>query len=171
MTSGEVAALLRRLSTGVYVVGVGHRERPNAFTAAWVMQVSFEPLLLALSISPAHASYPLLHESGSFAVSVLAGDQMDLARHFGTASGRDADKLAGVSWRAARRGAPILTAAAAWLECEVEGRAAAGDHEVVFGRVVDGSVVAPDARPLLYAATGNLDGSAALYPSIPGGTG
>ena len=39
-----------------------HGEARNAFTAAWVMQVSFDPLLLALSINPHHSSYRLLKE-------------------------------------------------------------------------------------------------------------
>ena len=51
--SGSIAALFQRLTQGVYVVGVAHGEARNAFTAAWVMQVSFDPLLLALSINPA----------------------------------------------------------------------------------------------------------------------
>jgi len=44
---GSVAALFQRLTQGVYVVGVAHGQVRNAFTAAWVMQVSFDPLLLA----------------------------------------------------------------------------------------------------------------------------
>ena len=55
--SDSVAALFQRLTQGVYVVGVAHGEVRNAFTAAWVMQVSFDPLLLALSINPHHSSY------------------------------------------------------------------------------------------------------------------
>lgn len=164
MTSGDVAALFRRLSTGVYVIGVAHGGRRNAFTAAWLTQVSFEPLLVALSVNPGHASYPILHQSGTFAVSVLSEDQIEAARRFGTVSGREHDKLEGSGWRPARGGAPVLRDALAWLECEVAGRAAAGDHEIVLGRVVDGDITAPGARPLLYADTGNLDGSEALYP-------
>ena len=55
MTS-SIAALFRTLTQGVYVIGVAHGEERNAFTAAWVMQVSFDPLLLALSINPGHSS-------------------------------------------------------------------------------------------------------------------
>lgn len=160
----DVAAVFRRLSLGVYVIGVAEGERRNAFTAAWVMQVSFEPLLLALGINPEHASYPLLQAGGGFTVSVLRDSQLHLARRFGTSSGRDRDKLDGVEWRPGRRGAPILRDALAWFDCEAAGRMAAGDHELVLGRVVDGGQLPPDGRPLLYAATGDLDGSRALYP-------
>ena len=58
--STSIAALFQRLTQGVYVVGVAHGQVRNAFTAAWVMQVSFDPLLLALSIDPHHSSYRLL---------------------------------------------------------------------------------------------------------------
>ena len=60
--SGSIAALFQRLTQGVYVVGVAHGEVRNAFTAAWVMQVSFDPLLLALSINPHHSSYAAAEE-------------------------------------------------------------------------------------------------------------
>jgi flavin reductase (DIM6/NTAB) family NADH-FMN oxidoreductase RutF len=55
----------------VYVVGAAQDERRDAFTAAWVMQTSFDPLLLALSINPQNASYPLLRASRAFTISVL----------------------------------------------------------------------------------------------------
>ena len=54
--SGSIAALFRRLTQGVYVVGVASGETRDAFTAAWVMQVSYDPLLLALSINANHSS-------------------------------------------------------------------------------------------------------------------
>ncbi len=84
------------------------------------MQVSFDPLLLALSVNPGHASYPLLVAGGGFTVSVLSHDQLDLARHFGTRSGRETDKLAGIAWRPGRTGAPILVGAVAYLECRLD---------------------------------------------------
>ena len=53
------------------MVGVAHGGVRNAFTAAWVMQVSFDPLLLTLSINPHHSSYRLLKEGRAFSVNVL----------------------------------------------------------------------------------------------------
>ena len=160
----DLADLFRRLTAGVYVVGVAEGERRNAFTAAWLMQVSFDPLLLALSVNPGHASYPLLVGGGGFAVSVLSHDQIHLARHFGTRSGREADKLAGIAWRPGRTGAPILTEAVAWLECHLTERLPAGDHEIVIARPLAGELLRPDATPLTYADTGDLDRSRELYP-------
>jgi flavin reductase (DIM6/NTAB) family NADH-FMN oxidoreductase RutF len=160
----EIAALFHQLTLGVYVVGVADAGRRDGFTAAWVMQVSFDPLLLALSINPEHASYPLLLSGGGFAVSVLKQGQVELARRFGTQSGRDHDKLAGLRWRPGRKGAPILEDALAYFDCELTGRMRSGDHQLVVGRVVDGRILTHDAEPMAYADTADMDGSTALYP-------
>jgi flavin reductase (DIM6/NTAB) family NADH-FMN oxidoreductase RutF len=161
----EITELFRRLTYGVYVVGVADGDERDAFTAAWVMQTSFDPLLLALSINPEHASYPLLHAGRGFTVNVLKQGQHDLARRFGTRSGRDEDKLAGIRWRPGRTGAPILQDALAYFDCELTGHTPAGDHQLVLGLVTDGEVLDRNAAPLTYADTGDMDGSSALYPS------
>ena len=160
----DIAALFHRLTQGVYVIGVADGERRDAFTAAWVMQASFDPLLLALSINPDNASHPILHAGGSFTVNVLRRGELALARRFGTTSGRDEDKLAGVAWRPGARGAPILDQALAYFDCELHASLDAGDHELVLGRVTDGRVLALDAEPMSYAETGAMDGSGELYP-------
>lgn len=162
--SNQIAALFRRLTLGVYAVGVTDGQRRDAFTAAWIMQASFKPLLLAVSINPDNASYELLHATGGFTVNVLKQGQLDLARLLGTRSGRDENKLAGVRSRPGRLGSPILEDALAYFDCELMGRTRAGDHELVLGQVVDGKILDRDAVPLTYADTGDMDGSSALYP-------
>jgi flavin reductase (DIM6/NTAB) family NADH-FMN oxidoreductase RutF len=161
----QVEAVFRRLTLGVYVVGVAGDGRSDAFTAAWLMQAAFEPLLLALSINRGHASYPLLRAGGGFVVNVLKQEQLDLVRAFGTQSGRDRDKLAGVRWRPGRGGAPILEEALGYFDCRLEASLPAGDHELVLGRVLEARLLDPEAVPLRYAETGDMDGSSALYPA------
>jgi flavin reductase (DIM6/NTAB) family NADH-FMN oxidoreductase RutF len=162
--ASPVLPLFRRLTNGVYVIGVSHDGRSNGFTAAWVTQVSFDPLLLSLSINPEHFSYRLLRESQAFTISILKQDQLELARHFGCQSGAHTDKLAGQRWRPGIHGAPVLLDAAAYLECQIVGTMSAGDHQLVVGRVTAGELLDPDAAPLAYADTGDMDGSSALYP-------
>ena len=165
MSRSEISELFHRLTGGVYVVGAAEGEKRDGFTAAWVMQASFDPLLLALSINPSNASYKLLHAGGGFTVNVLKREQLDLARRFGTRSGRDEDKLAGIPWRPGRRGAPILQGALAYFDCELAGSMQAGDHELVLGRVTDGQLLDRHGIPLTYADTGDMDGSSSLYSS------
>lgn len=160
--SGKLAPLFRTLTHGVYVIGVAGDGRHNAFTAAWVMQVSFDPLMLALSINRRHSSYALLRAGNGFTVSVLRRDQDEVALHFGKPA--TVDKLASVPWHQSARGQPLLDDAVAWFECEFVRECPAGDHLVVIGRVVDGALHAPAAQPMNYHDTGDMDGSAALFP-------
>ena len=137
--SGSIAVLFQRLTQGVYVVGVAHGETRNAFTAAWVMQVSYDPLLLALSINSNHSSYRLLKEGRSFSVNVLKKGQLDLADHYGRRAG--ADKLALTDWTNDRIGPPLLREGLAWFKCQVVSEHPVGDHVLVVGRVIDGRLV------------------------------
>jgi flavin reductase (DIM6/NTAB) family NADH-FMN oxidoreductase RutF len=164
--SRSVAALFKRLTQGVYVVGVAHGEVRNAFTAAWVMQVSFDPLLLALSINPHHSSYRLLKEGRSFSVNVLKKGQLDLAEHYGGPA--RADKLAGTEWKTDRLGLPLLREALAWFECQVLSEYPAGDHVLVLGKVIGGKLLDSEAEPMSYGQTGEMDGASALFPDVFG---
>lgn len=167
--SDEVAALFRRVTHGVYVVGVAHGTARDAFTASSLGHASYQPPLLSIAVNPDHAAYRLLRHASNFAISVLDIDQVELARHFGEDSPPTGDKLNGMAWHCGSRGAPILDEALAYFECEVVSDIAAGDHRLIVARVVAGRLVRPDAQPLLYATTGNLDGSATLFPDrLPG---
>ena len=164
--SRSIAALFQRLTQGVYVVGVAHGAVRNAFTAAWVMQVSFDPLLLTLSINPHHSSYRLLKEGRAFSVNVLKKGQLDLAEHYGQPA--RADKLVGTEWTTDRTGLPLLREALAWFECRLVGEHPAGDHRLVLGKVIGGKLVDSEAEPLSYRETGAMDGASALFPDVFG---
>jgi flavin reductase (DIM6/NTAB) family NADH-FMN oxidoreductase RutF len=164
--TGSIAALFQRLTQGVYVVGVAHGEVRNVFTAAWVMQVSYDPLLLALSINPHHSSYILLKEGRSFSVNVLKKGQLDLVDHYGRSA--RGDKLALTEWTTDRIGLPLLREALAWFECQVVSEHSAGDHMLVLGKVIDGKLLDSEAEPMSYRETGAMDGASTLYPDVLG---
>ena len=84
--------LVKQISHGVYIIGVTDGIHQNAFTAAWVMQASFKPPLLALSINPEHYSYQLLLKGGVCTINVLAQNQYAIAEHFGHSA---KDKMVG----------------------------------------------------------------------------
>ena len=151
--------LFKQISHGVYVIGVSDGTHQNAFTAAWVMQVSFNPPLLAISINPEHYSYQLLQAGGVCTVNVLSHDQYNLAEHFGRSGN---DKMAGFHWQKDKTGAPILSESLAYFDCQVSHYTDAGDHKIAICKVI---AAAPlnKGRPLLYNQTGEMDGSSELY--------
>ena len=156
--------LFRRLTCGVYVVTVSHDGRRGGFTAAWVTPVSFDPLMVAVSINAGNATWALIEKGHRFAINVLESGQHDVARRFGLQSGRDVDKFSGVRTLTASDGSLILADAVSWLGCRVDQHLPAGDHLVVIARVVSGDVLNATAAPMRYAETGNMDGSVELYP-------
>ena len=157
-----IPELFQRLTTGVYVIGVGKGDRRNAFTAAWVMQVSYDPLLVALSINAKHSSYTLLNEHRAFSVNILSKGDLERAAQFGQPA--SAGKMKVAEWTTGRTGLSLLRGAIGWLECEVASETPAGDHRLVVGRVIDGELVDREAEPMLYRETDAMDNSAALFP-------
>lgn len=151
--------LCKLINHGVYVIGVSDGQHRNAFTAAWVMQVSFDPLMLALSINPEHYSYQLLKAGGVCSINVLGREQLTVAEHFGRSA---PDKMAGFEWLEAKTGAPILADSLAYFDCEVSHFSDAGDHKIVVCYVADAATL-NRGEPLLYDQTGDMDGSSELY--------
>ncbi len=142
--SKNIEAAFKQLSHGVYVMGVTDGIYQNAFTAAWVMQASFSPLLLAISINPEHYSYQLLKVGGVCSVNVLGDDQSAVADHFGRAG---KDKMTGFQWH---------------VDCEVSHYSDAGDHKIAICKVISAARL-NQGHPLLYSQTGDMDGSSELY--------
>lgn len=151
--------LTKLINHGVYVIGVSDGEHQNAFTAAWVMQVSFDPLLLAISINPGNYSYQLLKAGGICSVNVLGQHQYAIAEHFGRSV---KDKMAGFQWRTGKTGAPILSESLAYFDCRVSHYTDAGDHQIAVCEVLAAAEL-NSGRPLLYSQTGDMDGSSELY--------
>ncbi len=156
----NIEPALKKLTHGVYVIGVIDGKTTHAFTAAWVMHVSFSPVLLAISIHPEHKSYTLLKQGKVCSVNVLEQQQMDLAAHFGT-SGL-VDKMSVGQWTTATTGAPILEQSLAYFDCKVSHETTAGDHRLLICEVVDAKVLR-EGQPMMYTETDNMDKHSELY--------
>ena len=109
--SQSMADLFKSITTGVHVIGVADGEIRNAFTAAWVMQVSFRPLMIALSISPSHKSHGLLVAGRHFSVNVLDQRQMirviPIQQRVMVFRMRFIEGLAGIGQRLVQEGHPL----------------------------------------------------------------
>jgi flavin reductase (DIM6/NTAB) family NADH-FMN oxidoreductase RutF len=132
---------LRKIPHGVYIVGVAHDGKLNAFTATWLTQVSFTPPLVALGIRKDSHSFEMIKQGRVFSVNLLGKDQKSVAEHFVKPATVIGEKLKDVRHRAGKTGAPILEEAIAYFECEVREIAnERGDHALVIGEVVEAGV-------------------------------
>ena len=156
----NIEHVLKQLTHGVYVVAVAEGEQTNAFTAAWVMQVSFSPVLLAISINPEHHSYQLLKKGKVCSVNVLSHEQMSMAAHFGQSGIKD--KMSLGTWAVALTGAPILQESLAYFDCKVSHEVSAGDHQLVICEVLEARQLNVGVA-MSYSDTGSMDSSTELY--------
>jgi flavin reductase len=128
---------MSRFATGITVLTAAG-ERCHGMTANAFSSVSLEPPLVLCCVAHTARMHAAITAARCFAVSVLAADQEELARYF--ADRRRPDGLAQfdrVDWvPGARTGAPLLSGALAWLECELAESYQGGDHSIFLGRVL-----------------------------------
>jgi flavin reductase len=126
----ELRAAMRRFPAGIAVLTL---RRPFGVTVGSLASVSLDPPLVGVAIGLDTQAHELIREEGGFALSILAGDQRELAQHFA----RSVPPIAqweGIATRDGPRG-PLLMSALAWLECGLWAQYAAGDHSLFVGKV------------------------------------
>lgn len=140
----------KAISHGIYIITTRTKEKINGMTAAWVSQVSIQPLLLMASIAPPRYTHNLIKESGYFAINTLAEKQQDIAKHFGFKTGRKVDKFKDMSYFDAPNGSPVLNEAFAFFECKVIETFTAGDHTLFIGNVMAAKIMRENRKPLIF---------------------
>jgi flavin reductase (DIM6/NTAB) family NADH-FMN oxidoreductase RutF len=162
-----VVEALESLPYGLYIIGSHGADNINGMMADWVMQVSFNPRLVAVSLERNSTTLRNLRESGFFTVNVLAADQRALAVKFcqprqaskiegrsEAASALIYDKLSGVpNHMGPLTDCPVLEEGLAYLECQVDDLVDAGDHTLAIGRVLAGAVLR-EGEPLTQRILG-----------------
>jgi 3-hydroxy-9,10-secoandrosta-1,3,5(10)-triene-9,17-dione monooxygenase reductase component len=137
----EFRDVMARFPTGVTVVATVNQEgQPRGLTVNSLTSVSLDPPLVLVCIDRASSSHDCVVASGTYAVSILAGDQGHLARRF--AVDPSAERFGEVGWPT---GDPVLFGAAGWLGCAIEAVHPGGDHSIVVGRVEAAGVSDADA--------------------------
>ncbi|MEU6750593.1 flavin reductase [Spirillospora sp. NPDC046719] len=139
--------VLGHYPTGVAVItAIADDGGPVGMVVGSFTSVSLDPPLVAFLPDRTSNTFARLRTAGSFCVNVLAVGQERICRQFAAKSG---DKFAGVAWRPAPTGAPLLQDAVAWIDCEFHDTFDAGDHYIVLGRVRDLGITNPTS-PLLF---------------------
>jgi flavin reductase (DIM6/NTAB) family NADH-FMN oxidoreductase RutF len=139
-----------RFATGITVASVRDASgTPHGLTVNSFTSVSLEPPLVLVCLGHEASVLEYFRAASHFGISILAEDQRALSDHFAR---KGHDRFDGVAWHAGPHGAPILDGVVASLECRVERRLAAGDHDIFLGEVVSTSVH-EDSRPLIYFAS------------------
>jgi flavin reductase (DIM6/NTAB) family NADH-FMN oxidoreductase RutF len=136
------------LTHGVNVVCAAHQGKRGGLAVAWATQVGVDRILICVGAQS--ATRELILASRAFGLSVLTDDQLDVARSFGTRSGRKVDKLAGFGYHTAETGSPLLDDCAAALDCRVIAVHDLDKEKLIIGHIVRAERSSDAYRPLLY---------------------
>ena len=142
----------RSLIWPVCLVGAQKDGKHNVMTAAWVTQVSADPLLIAISVAPGRYTHDLIAQTGEFVLSILSSQQNEIASFCGSRSGREVDKIKALNLQTIPSEAvkvPRIAGCLANLECKVVAQYPAGDHTLFLGEVVAADVAPGEAAPLV----------------------
>lgn len=142
--------VLGAFATGVTVVTAEGDDAPHGMTANAFTSVSLDPPLVLVCVDHDAVMHQVLSTTGHFGVSVLAGEQEAIARHFADRwRVLGAAEFDAVDWQPGPlTGVPLISDALASLECQVWRSYDGGDHTIFLGRLLsverrtDGEVLA-----------------------------
>jgi flavin reductase (DIM6/NTAB) family NADH-FMN oxidoreductase RutF len=129
--------------SGLYLVGsratIDGVDRRNLMTLNWATQVSFEPKLVGIGVERTALTHQLISEGRVFTLATISRDDRAIVRKFTKPVEVDegASTANGFEFTAAVTGAPILTSATAYVDCEVREAITLGGHTFFVGEVVD----------------------------------
>ena len=129
----EQRALFRRWPAGVSIVvaeldGVRHGR-----TVSSLVSLSLEPALIGISIAQSASIHELLRDAGTWAVSILSGDQETIAQHFARSGVPPLVLWNGIGVR--DDDARLLAGAAGWMTARTVDTLVTGDHTFFVGAV------------------------------------
>lgn len=146
----EQRALFRRWPAGVSVVVAEADGRLAGLTVSSLVSLSLEPRLVGISIAHEASLHELLRESGTWAASLLGGDQGELAQHFA----RGVPPIALWNGIAVRDDdARLLVGAVGWIVARTVDEVRTGDHTFFVGEL-ELLELGPSASSLAYAHRG-----------------
>lgn len=136
------------ITQGVFIVGTIMGDTVNLMTAAFATQVSFAPPSIAVSVANSHYTAELVEKGGKFTLSVLADGQKREAAACGFQSGRTANKARRVRYELTESGLPVISDAAAWMECTVRQSVVYEDHTLFLAEIRQGD--RSESAPMIY---------------------
>lgn len=143
---------LYQISYGLYIITSTQGGKFNGQIANTLFQVTSEPPTVAVSINKQNLTHEFIRDSHVFAASILSrGPPLSFIGNFGFKSGRDVDKLAQVSYKIGKTGAPVvLDHTLGYLEVKVINEVDVGTHTIFIGELVEAETLR-SGEPMTYA--------------------
>jgi len=141
-----------KIGYGLYVVTSREGDKDNALIVNTVCQVSSEPLRISVYINKQNYSHDMIKNTGKMNVNCLdESAPFEVFTAFGFRSGRDTDKMAGVSFTRSENGIAVLGEHVnAFMSLEVEQYIDLGSHGMFICSVSESAVTSGE-ESMTYA--------------------
>jgi flavin reductase (DIM6/NTAB) family NADH-FMN oxidoreductase RutF/rubredoxin len=141
-----------KITYGLFIVSSGDRTHGNGFISNTVFQVTADPPRFAVCCNKNNFTAGFITRTGAFSVSILEQETSpEIMGRFGFKSGKDFDKMEGMSVMYGEKGVPIvLNSSIAYLECKVIQTVDTGTHLMFIGDLIQSAVLDNTKEPLTY---------------------
>lgn len=140
---------MSHFASGVTIVTTELDGTLYGMTVAAFSSLSLHPPLILVCIEKTVKTHDAIVGSGRFGVSVLSETQADVSNRFAS---RAEDKFAGIGFRLAASGVPLIDGAITQLDCRLTDQLPGGDHTIFAGEVEE--VRTAEGAPLVYYRSG-----------------
>ncbi|WP_275190987.1 flavin reductase family protein [Bradyrhizobium sp. CSA112] len=134
----EFRQAMRNLASGVSIVATGTAVRRRGLTVSSITSICMDPPCLLVCINASSETHDAILTNGTFGVSLLGGNQQDLALRFAGRHGANAvHRFDTAPWDQGVLDVPVLQSAVCVLECVLHHHQLVGTH---------GDLYRPDCR-------------------------
>ena len=144
---------LFQIGYGLYVITTRDGDKDNGCIVNTVMQITSNPLIVAVGINKQNYSCDIVLKTGKLNVNCLTQDTpFEVFRNFGYQSGRDTDKFGTEEHRRSDNGLIVLSEhVGAFLSLTVEQSIDLGSHILFLCSVSESRVIIPRANNITYS--------------------
>ena len=134
--------VIQKLSYGLFVLTAKDGAKDNGCIINTVTQVANQPNRISISVNKLNFTHDMIQKTGAFNVSILSEDaKFEVFQRFGFQSGRDVDKMAGITFSRAANGIAYLEDMCnAYISGKVIRSIDVGSHTLFIADVTDGEV-------------------------------
>jgi len=136
------------LTHGVNIVCAQHEGKYGGLAVAWATQVDTDYILIC--VGSQSYTRELILNSKTFGLSILAKEQVNVAKIFGGRSSRKINKFKEISFHTSKTGSPLLDNCVAAFDCEVEVVHDHNDTKLIIGKILTAEFLQKEYEPLVY---------------------
>lgn len=150
------AAPLGKIVSGCYIITLKNETQENAFLGSFLIQVGFNPPVIALAVGKGRYAYSLIKTLKPFTINIIGKEQMFFFKHFGKGFSPEEYPYENINLITDKTNAPVLADCIGYLEAEYRGEYETNDHIIVFAQVIQGDMLQKDGSPYVHIRKNGL---------------